>query len=166
VSEDKQWRIYPMRLSDLDQVMEIEQYSFPTPWRRHMYESDLRTNTHSRFFVVKDEVSGEVGAYSGTWFVYEEAHIGTIATRSERRGLRLAEQLIAYTAMQAEAEGLMYLILEVREHNQPAIRLYERLGFERVGIRRGYYTDTGEDALLMTCDNLRGLSSLVTILEG
>jgi ribosomal-protein-alanine N-acetyltransferase len=166
VAADKHWRIYPMRVSDLDQVMAIEQYSFPTPWRRHMYESDLRTNTHSRFYVAKDETSGELGAYCGTWFIYEEAHIGTIATRQEYRGERLAEQLIAYTALQAQFEGLEYMILEVREHNAAAIRLYERLGFVQVGLRKGYYTDTGEDALLMTCDNLRALASRLTLMEG
>src|SRR5687768_17318691 len=131
-----------MRLSDLDQVMEIENYSFPTPWRRHMYESDLKTNRQSRFYVLRDE-AGEVSAYSGTWFIYDEAHVGTIATRREYRGERLAEQLLAYTALQAENEGLRYMILEVRTGNEAAIRLYERLGFMRVGLRRGYYTDTG-----------------------
>src|SRR5688500_10009505 len=114
-----------MRLSDLDQVMEIENYSFPTPWRRHMYESDLRTNRQSRFDVIRDPESGEVGAYIGTWFIYDEAHVGTIATKKEMRGERLAEQLLAYTALQAENEGLRYMILEVRTSNEAAIRLYE-----------------------------------------
>jgi len=155
-----------MRLSDLDQVMEIENYSFPTPWRRHMYESDLRTNRNARFYVLRDPATGEVSAYSGTWFIYDEAHVGTIATKREQRGARLAEQLLAYTALQAENEGLRYMILEVRTSNEAAIRLYERLGFARVGLRRGYYTDTGEDAILMTCDNLHGLASRLVVEEG
>jgi ribosomal-protein-alanine N-acetyltransferase len=155
-----------MRLSDLDQIMVIEDYSFPTPWRRHMYESDLRTNRNSRFYVLRDAETGEVGAYCGTWFIYDEAHVGTIATKREFRGERLAEQLLAYTALQAENEGLRYMILEVRTSNQAAIRLYERLGFVRVGLRRGYYTDTGEDAILMTCDNLGALSSRLLVEEG
>jgi len=155
-----------MRMGDLDQVMEIENYSFPTPWRRHMYESDLRTNRQSRFYVLRDPIDNTVGAYSGTWFIYDEAHVGTIATGREHRGLRLAEQLLAYTALQAENEGLRYMILEVRTSNDAAIRLYERLGFMRVGIRRGYYTDTGEDAILMTCDNLHALASRLVVEEG
>jgi ribosomal-protein-alanine N-acetyltransferase len=160
------WKICPMRMGDLDQVMEIEAYSFPTPWRRHMYESDLKTNRQARFYVIRDPQTNEVGAYSGTWFIYDEAHVGTIATRTQHRGERLAEQLLAYTALQAENEGLKYMILEVRTSNSAAIRLYERLGFLRVGIRRGYYTDTGEDAILMTCDNLRALSGLLQVEEG
>jgi ribosomal-protein-alanine N-acetyltransferase len=124
-----------MRVTDLDEVMVIEDYSFPTPWRRHMYESDLRTNSHSRFFVLRDRLSGELAGYIGSWFIYEEAHVGTIATKQEHRGLHLAEQLLAYTALQADMEGLNYIILEVRTSNIAAIRLYERLGFQQVGLR-------------------------------
>lgn len=155
-----------MRASDLDQVMVIEDYSFPTPWKRHMYDTDIKTNRASRFYVLRDPQSGEIGAYSGTWFIYDEAHIGTIATATPQRGQRLAEQLLAYTALQADMEGLKYMILEVRINNAAAIRLYERLGFLRVGLRRGYYHDTGEDAILMTCDNLRALAEKLQVEEG
>lgn len=155
-----------MRLSDLDQVMVIEDYSFPTPWRRHMYESDLRTNSHSRFYVIKHADTGELAAYIGSWFIYDEAHVGTVATKREFRGQHFAEQLLAYTAVAALNEAMQYMILEVRVNNQPARSLYERLGFELVGIRKGYYTDTGEDALLMTCDNLSGLAGRLAIQEG
>lgn len=155
-----------MRISDLDEVMVIEDYSFPTPWRRHMYESDLRTNRNSRFYVLRDTQTGRLAAYSGTWFIFEEAHVGTIATRTEDRGKRLAEQLLAYTALQADMEGLNYMILEVRVTNAAAIQLYARLGFSQVGRRRGYYTDTGEDALLMACDNLPALAERLRIVEG
>jgi [ribosomal protein S18]-alanine N-acetyltransferase len=160
------WRISPLREGDLDQLMAIEVYSFPTPWKRGMYEQDLRTNTHSRFYCVKHRETGELAAYIGSWFIYEEAHVGTIATKREYRGLRLAEQLIAYSALLAQNEGLSYVILEVRVSNLSAIRLYQRLGFEQVGLRRGYYTDTGEDALLMTCHDLAGLAGLLAIEEG
>lgn len=154
-----------MRLSDLDAVMAVEHYSFPTPWKRHMYESDLTTNARSRFYVVKDAATGALGAYSGTWFIYEEAHVGTIATAREYRGQRLAEQLLAYTALQALQERLSYMILEVRVTNEAAKKLYERLGFDLVGLRKGYYSDTGEDALLMTCDQLAGLAARLSLPE-
>lgn len=160
------WRIYPLREADLDQLMAIEAYSFPTPWKRGMYEQDLRTNTHSRFYCVKHRETGELAAYIGSWFIYEEAHVGTIATKREHRGLRLAEQLIAYTALNAQNQGLSYVILEVRVSNVSAIRLYQRLSFEQVGLRRGYYTDTGEDALLMTCHDIAGLAARLAIEEG
>lgn len=154
-----------MATADLTSLMTIEEYSFPTPWKRHMYEQDLTTNKYSRFFVIVHETSNELLAYIGSWFIYEEAHVGTIATKREYRGCRLAEQLLAYTALQAELEGLEYMILEVRVSNVAARRLYERLGFRQVGVRRGYYTDTREDALLLTCGNLSELAKLLEISE-
>ena len=159
------FRIHSMTISDLDQVMEIEDYSFPTPWKRGMYEHDLTQNAYSRFFVIKAANTGEVAGYIGSWFIVDEAHIGTIATKNEYRGLRLAEQLVAYTAMQGLNEGMAYIILEVRINNKPAIKLYERLGFERVGMRKGYYSDTGEDPILMTSTDLEALASLLQIEE-
>ena len=157
--------IRPMASADLDGLMQIEEYSFPTPWKRHMYEHDLVSNKFSRFFVICDRASGDLLAYSGTWFIYEEAHVGTVATKHECRGCRLAEQLLAYTALQADLEGLEYMILEVRVSNEAARRLYERLGFRQVGVRRGYYTDTREDALLLTCTDLSGLAGRLEISE-
>jgi [ribosomal protein S18]-alanine N-acetyltransferase len=159
-------RIHPLGLTDLDQLMAIEVYSFPTPWKRSMYEHDLLSNNFSRFYCVKRWPENELTAYIGSWFIYNEAHIGTIATKREHRGLRLAEQLIAYTAFQALNERMEYIVLEVRASNQSAIRLYTRLWFEQVGLRRGYYTDTGEDALLMTCTKLAELTELLQIPEG
>ena len=78
---------------------------------------------------------------------------------------RGAEQLIAYSALQAENERLSYMILEVRESNIQAIKLYRHLNFEQVALRRGYYTDTGEDALLMTCQDLASLAARLLIEE-
>ena len=162
----KDLRLYPMQIIDLDQLMLIEDYSFPTPWKRSMYEHDLTKNEHSRFFVIKHVGTEELAGYVGSWFIADEAHIGTIATKNEYRGRRLAEQLVAYTALQALNEGLAYIILEVRINNKPAISLYERLGFERVGLRKGYYSDTGEDAILMTSTQLEMLASRLLIEEG
>jgi ribosomal-protein-alanine N-acetyltransferase len=160
------FRFHPLRERDLDELMVIELYSFPTPWKRSMYEHDLRHNNLSRFYVIKHAQTGELLAYSGTWFIYEEAHVGSIATRREYRGLRLAEQLLAYTALAAVNEGLTYMVLEVRENNAAAIQLYERIGFLQVGRRKGYYTDTGEDAILMTHSDLPALAERLVIQEG
>jgi len=160
-----QLRFFPMRIADLDQLMAIEQYSFPTPWKREMYEHDLTENKHSRFYVIKRADTDELAAYIGSWFIADEVHIGTIATKAEYRGWRLAEQLVAYTALQGLNEGMSYIILEVRTNNGPAIRLYERMGFVRVGMRKGYYTDTGEDAILMTCAELNLLATRLMVEE-
>jgi len=159
------FRFYKMAIADLDQLMPIEEYSFPTPWKRAMYEHDLTENEHSRFYVIRLTDTHELVGYIGSWFIADEIHIGTVATKREYRGWRFAEQLVAYTALQGMNESMTYIILEVRVNNRPAIRLYERLGFERVGLRKGYYSDTGEDAILMTCTDLTGLASRLIIEE-
>ncbi len=152
--------IRKMAACDLDSVMEIEMYSFPTPWPRHIYEQDITQVESSRFFVALDGgPEGQVVGYIGNWFVQDECHIGTIATKRETRGRGVAEALIVYTAGAALAEGIAYIILEVRVNNLAAINLYKKLGFKQVGLRKGYYRDTGEDALLMAMQDLPTLAS-------
>jgi ribosomal-protein-alanine N-acetyltransferase len=160
-----EFRIRRMSEDDLDALLVIEQYSFPTPWKRAMYEQDIDANRHARFYVIETKADHELAGYIGTWFIYDEAHIGTIATRNEYRGRRLAEQLIAYTAYQGVSEGIAYVVLEVRVSNEAAIKLYERLCFVQVGIRKRYYTDTQEDALLMTCRDMESLARRLDIDE-
>lgn len=140
--------IEPMRTSDLDEVMEIELYSFPTPWSREVYRYDIERNPRARFYCARLKESGKVVGYIGSWFVADECHVGTIATAKEHRGKGIAKQLLAYTASIASSEGISYMILEVRINNIPAINLYKSLGFIQAGIRKGYYSDTGEDAIL------------------
>jgi len=151
--------IRQMTPEDLDEVMEIEQYSFPTPWTRTIYEHDIRRNPKSRFFVARSEDNDELLGYIGNWVIEEECHVGTIASKREFHGRGIAEALMIHTARISLAEGVTYIILEVRENNFAAINLYKKLGFKQVGLRRGYYRDTGEDALLLTLHDLEALAS-------
>ncbi len=152
--------IRQMRPEDLDEVMEIEQYSFPTPWTRTVYENDLKRNPNSRFFVARsDDEGSELLGYIGNWVIEDECHVGTIASKREFRGQGIAEALLIYAARASLAEGVTYIILEVRENNFAAINLYKKLGFKQVGLRRRYYRDTGEDALLLTLNDLDALAS-------
>lgn len=137
-----------MKVADLDEVMVIEQYSFPTPWTRNLYEMDITRNPRSRFYVARGREKGELIGYIGSWFLEDECHVGTIATKREYRGRGVARALIAHTAALAREEGCQDIILEVRVNNLAAVNLYRTLGFEQVGRRRAYYTDTGEDALI------------------
>jgi ribosomal-protein-alanine N-acetyltransferase len=151
--------IRKMRVTDLDGVLEIEVYSFPTPWSRSVYEHDLLKNPNSRFYVAVERVGGELWGYIGNWFVFDECHVGTIATKREARGKGVAQMLLIHTARQAVAENLTYIILEVRVNNLAAINLYKKLGFSQVGLRRGYYRDTGEDGLLLAMRDLSELAA-------
>ncbi|MEP0813789.1 MAG: ribosomal protein S18-alanine N-acetyltransferase [bacterium] len=151
-----EFTIAPMRMSDLDEVMVIERYSFPTPWERSAYEYDVRSNQHARFYTARD-AAGALAGYIGSWFIIDECHVGTIATAREFRRRGVARALLSHTAAQGLTEGMKYVILEVRETNAAAISLYEGLGFRIVGRRKGYYKDTGEDAHLMYTDDLNRL---------
>ena len=151
-----------MQLSDLDEVLEIEAYSFPSPWDRQTYERDLMLNEHSRFYIALDD-NNELAGYIGNWFILDECHVGTVAVKREYRRMGIAHLLLAHTARLALSEGVTYIILEVRVSNTAAVELYEALGFNIVGRRRGYYQDTGEDAHLMLMNDLPKLIECVEL---
>mgnify|MGYP001096637806 CR=1 FL=1 len=155
--------IEPMRVSDLDEVLEIEQYSFPTPWSRDIYRYDLERNPRARFYCAKSIASGRVLGYIGSWFVEDECHVGTIAVAREHRSKGIAKLLLEHTAAVALSEGITYIILEVRINNIPAINVYKSLGFSQVGVRKRYYSDTGEDALIFVHRDLEALARAIQV---
>lgn len=140
------YSIRPMLESDLDQVMKIEVIAFPTPWSRLSYEGEL-VNQFASYYVI--ESNGHIAAYAGIWCVFEEAHITNVAVdpadRRQGYGRVLMEALIS-RAREKHAERIY---LEVRPSNLAAINLYRTFGFLPGGVRRGYYTDNQEDALVL-----------------
>ena len=132
---------------DLDAVETIERESYPTPWSRSMFDAELRKPSSLALgaFTAADELLGYafVSRYVDAWHVMNVA----IANAYRRRGIAsaLLERLFDVTATDPKRG----YTLEVRVSNTGAIRLYERLGFEARGVRRGYYTDNREDALIM-----------------
>jgi len=135
-----------MRPEDLDQVMSIEVVSFPTPWSRDSYEGEMK-NSLARYIVV--ECEGQVAGYAGVWLVADEAHITNIAVHPDWRGQGVGEALLNALVAIAAGSGAQRLTLEVRPSNLPALRLYRKFRFLPVGLRKKYYSDTGEDALVM-----------------
>ncbi|TCP55950.1 ribosomal-protein-alanine N-acetyltransferase [Tumebacillus sp. BK434] len=136
-----------MVVEDLDRVMEIEHRSFTLPWSREAYAAELTNNHFAKYLVVTLE--GEVVGYAGMWVILDEAHITNIAIDPTVRGRRLGEQLMREMMALSMAHGAERMTLEVRVSNVPAQKLYDRLGFQSYGIRKGYYTDNNEDALIM-----------------
>lgn len=151
-------KIRPMSVLDLDQILGIEALSFPTPWSRFAFTSELTQNNYA-FYVVA-EINGEAVAYAGVWVILEEGHITNVAVHPDYRGRGLGEQMMRSIMGRAKAQGAERVTLEVRASNDVAQQLYTKLGFVSRGLRKGYYTDTKEDALIMWKDNLNDIAEL------
>ncbi len=136
-----------MTEADVDAVHAIEAATFPRPWSRMAFAQEVGMDR--RVWLVADE-EGEVLGYAGAALVMDEAHIMNLAVRSDVRHRGLGCALLAELADRVRALGATHLTLEVRESNSAARTLYEMLGLHEVGRRRGYYPETGEDALIMT----------------
>ena len=141
-----------MTVDDLGAVQEIEGESFTTPWPPHAYRSELETNRLAHYIVARydDQLVG----FAGMWLMVDEAHITTFAVRRTWRRQGVGERLLLALLDLAQARGAREATLEVRPSNHPARRLYEKYGFALVGVRRRYYSDDNEDALILTTDTL------------
>jgi ribosomal-protein-alanine N-acetyltransferase len=137
-------------LADLDAIDEIEQRAYPTPWSRAMFASELAKPTSICLGAFEgDELVGYIvnSRYVDAW------HVMNVAVDPDRRRRGIATQLLEHLFDLTQGDERRGYTLEVRISNDPAIRLYERLGFEPRGLRRGYYTDNREDALIMWRDS-------------
>jgi [ribosomal protein S18]-alanine N-acetyltransferase len=147
--------IVEMNLSHVEAIHRIELESFPTPWSVGMLLVEL-VKPESDWYVWTDE--SDVIGYVGLQQVVDIAHVLNLAVRGDRRRQGIGTQLLERAMSAARIRRLHVVTLEVRESNVEARALYERFGFRVVGSRRGYYTDTREDAILMTLlmDDLAG----------
>lgn len=141
-------QIEPMRVRDLDAVLAIERASFPTPWSRYAYLSELLENDRAYYAVAKAH-DRRVAGYIGMWLVIDEGHITTIAVHPLHRGRGIGRQLLEAAEAIARERGALRITLEVRVSNTVAHSLYLKMGYADAGIRPGYYRDNNEDAIIM-----------------
>ena len=141
-------RIVPMNADHLDEIAELEQICFSTPWSRNMLAEEL-DNACSAFLVALDD-AGHVAGYAGLQVILDEGYITNVAVRPECRRQGVAGQLLAVFLNFAQGNRLAFLTLEVRASNYGAIALYGGLGFRSVGRRNNYYEHPKEDAIIMT----------------
>jgi [ribosomal protein S18]-alanine N-acetyltransferase len=141
--------IRPLQLRDLSTIEEIERTSYPTPWSRSMFAGELAKPSS----ICLGAFDGErligyliVSRYVDAW------HVMNVAVAVDRRRRGIASDLLGALFERTREDGRRGYTLEVRVSNAGAISLYERLGFERRGVRRGYYIDNREDALIMWRD--------------
>jgi ribosomal-protein-alanine N-acetyltransferase len=135
-----------MTRTDLEQVLAIEQASFTTPWLHESFEFELK---HKPAYDLCARRDGAVLGYLMGWDLPPEFHLGNLAVRADRRRQGIAAGLLEHLLAEKEAAHYTLVTLEVREHNTAAIRLYARFGFRPVAIRKQYYHDTREDAIIM-----------------
>jgi ribosomal-protein-alanine N-acetyltransferase len=170
------YRVEPMVPQDVATIMEIENVSFSAPWSARAYDYELRYNEMAHYFVARLQQqpavaippkpvfswrrwfergtrladAANVVGYAGFWLMVDEAHISTVATHPQWRRRGIGELMLIAMIDAAVAIGARWMTLEVRVSNTGAQALYRKFGFDVTGMRRHYYTDNNEDALIMT----------------
>ena len=140
-----------LRLEMLDEryipaILSIEQEANSAPWSERSFRGEL--DNPDRIFLVALS-GGEVVGYGGVWLIIDEAHVTTVAVRSDLRRHGIGRKLMIDLLLRARETGMKCSTLEVRASNEGAIRLYEELGYKRTATRRKYYPDNNEDAVVM-----------------
>ncbi|WP_438347568.1 ribosomal protein S18-alanine N-acetyltransferase [Paenibacillus sp. FA6] len=139
-----------MKLEDIPDIMVIEHDAFTLPWTETSFRNELTNNLFARYIVM--ESHGKPIGYAGMWTIVDEAHITNVAILEAYRGRKLGERLLDELMKTAVQLGMDRMTLEVRVSNSIAQRLYGKKGFKSVGLRKSYYSDNHEDAMIMWVD--------------
>jgi len=134
--------------ADLDGVIAIEQASFNNPTTREWYDTELQRPEVCFIYGLRT-ADAPVAAFCAFWLVADQAHINNLAVRPELRRHGLGSQLLEAVIAEAAHLGAAVIMLEVRRSNEPALALYTGAGFREAGVRKNYYTNPVEDALLL-----------------
>lgn len=143
-----------MRMADVAAVLEIERLSFSSPWPAFAFEQELTANRLAHYRVAR--LADRVVAFGGIWLMVDEAHITTFGVHPDHRRRGIGRRLLRQLAEVALELGSERMTLEVRVSNEAAQQLYRSFGFHITGRRVAYYSDDGEDALVMTTPDLAG----------
>mgnify|MGYP003397220422 len=137
-----------MTPDDVEAVYAIELATFPSPWTLDSFHYEMQENQFAHYTVAVND-AGKIMGFCGMWIVIDSAQITNVAVLPEARGLGIGEALMRESMKVAKEGGADIMSLEVRVTNTVAQNLYRKLEFQDGGIRKGYYTDNGEDALVM-----------------
>ncbi|MEE9316473.1 MAG: ribosomal protein S18-alanine N-acetyltransferase, partial [bacterium] len=147
----------PLDYNDLKEVVEIESVSFPEPWSLAMFYHELIL-PFSHFYVMREnsqeKKKSRMIAYGGFWMVKYEAHITNLAVHPDYRSRGFGNEFLRFLLEKAKNLGAKLATLEVRTSNRVGLRLYEKWGFQKTKIKKGYYAYIGEDAIVMEKRNL------------
>ncbi len=147
---DERFCVRLMEESDLDEVLAIENDSFPTPWGREAFWGEIKAEV-ARAYVVSDRQTERrnVVGYACFWEVDQDFHLLNLCVAAPHRGQGLGRRLLSFILSLAQLKKKRRVFLEARSGNRAALNLYRAAGFRQVGLRPGYYSDSGEDAILM-----------------
>ena len=145
-------RIIPMTKEHIPKIAELEKICFSQPWTENNLEEELDNHIAHFFTAVNDK--DEIVGYMGSCVVCESCYISDIAVFPDYRRKGIGRALLETTFRMAHNEGAESVSLEVRPSNTAAIALYSSMGFEEVGLRKNFYRDPVEDALILTCDKI------------
>lgn len=138
--------IRPMTIDDVDEVYTVEEDCFVDPWSKDSIRKELK-NDLARYLVA--EIDDKIVGYVGIWFVVDEGHITNVAVHSDYRGKKIGDRLVKEMVELCKENNLVAMTLEVRTSNTVAQNLYRKYGFKMGGIRKEYYSDNKEDAIIM-----------------
>ncbi|KHD37145.1 30S ribosomal protein S18 [Clostridium acetobutylicum] len=138
--------VHTLEKNDIDSIIEIENLCFPTPWTKESMEGELR-NKFAKYVVIKN--NNLVVGYGGLWLIIDEGHITNIAVHPEFRGMGIGNKILEELIKLCEKRNIPSMTLEVRISNTIAQNLYKKFGFKEAGVRKKYYGDNDEDALIM-----------------
>ena len=136
-----------MTMKDVEAVHKVEVSSFSDPWSLSAFKSEMK-NKLAKYIVAEDE-DGKIIGYIGVWYIIDEAHINNVAVHKESRGKGVGNMLMEYLIKRCEEDSISSITLEVRRSNEIAQNLYKKYGFKPGGVRKEYYSDNREDAIIM-----------------
>lgn len=142
----EQLQFVPISKGHIPELLGVEQEAYPDPWTQGMFLQEVRNGTSHFFLAFRGET---LIAYGGFWLILDEIHITKLTVARPYRGAGLGSVVLQYLEARGRAAGGTVMRLEVRESNRVARHLYQQAGFEELGRRKGYYSATGEDAVVM-----------------
>jgi ribosomal-protein-alanine N-acetyltransferase len=145
--------VEPMRAEDMEAVLYIDRLSFPVPWMPAAFTTEL-SNRSACYLVARRDA--EVVGFGGAWVIRDEVHITTLAVHPQHRRHHIGERLLLALLEEGIRRRATRATLEVRQNNRIARKLYQKFGFYEASIRKNYYTDNGENAIVMWADNIHG----------
>lgn len=143
----KEIKLYDMQLDHIDKILGIETLSFSIPWSRDSFEYEVSKNNLAEYIIAKSD--DEIVGYAGMWKIIDEGHITNIAVHPDHRSKKVGTTMVQGLIDLAKKNGLERLTLEVRKSNVLAQNLYKKFGFQEAGVRKKYYGDNKEDAIIM-----------------